>query len=259
MSTTEHDLCFGSLATDFFLNLMAVLALVALPVLIPTLTHSSGPAPEDLVERLRDSIDIREQLERELAKAESDWASATDSRTVDDARLVESSDQLRLELMRLNERTAAMTKQLADAQANTQPAGLQALGTPLSRTTKKTPQFFILAHHLLLPINRETGHFEQVSFPDKTHGALFTPDSAGASIDDLAAKSSPAAIALRAIKPANEFVFVYLHEDSFADFYRLRAWLRKKRIALGWTPLLLPDRKVMFALDGSGLQATIIE
>ena len=74
----ELQLRVGSVATDFFLNLIAVASLVALPVMIPFTTSPALPFATVLSRPLTEVHAEREEAERTLAKIESASAAASE-------------------------------------------------------------------------------------------------------------------------------------------------------------------------------------
>ena len=248
----ELQLRVGTVATDFFLNLIAVASLVALPVMIPFTTSPALPSTVALSRPLAEVHAEREEADRALAKIETDLAAASDSSAKTDPALVAAATELRVDLARLTAENAESTKRVE--QARTAPR-VSSIGLPISRDTDKKAIFFILANGLLLPISKDAGRFTGMN----VDGGLvaFNPSVPGDPVSSLTQNESLAAKAISAINPNKEFAFIFLRDDSFGGFYQLRGMLQQRGIALGWAPLTTANRQVVFAAGNNGRRPDI--
>ena len=254
MFDQDLQLRLGSVATDFFLNLTAVAALVALPIVLPFAApppSQAALAPSRPFEAVHAE---RLAAERELAVFATARAAANDPAASSNAALADEAAKLRTDLARLGEGAADLEKRIAQARATPR---APALGMPLARDTDKRPVFFILANGKILPVSKEAGQYTEFAFNNGTR--TFTPSVPGDPIASIGEGKGLAAKAIAAINPSRQFVFVMLSDDSFAAFYQLRAVLQQRGVAQGWAPLTSPLRQVVFATDGRGRRPDVEE
>jgi hypothetical protein len=245
----DHDLQIrvGSVATDFFLNLIAVAALVALPIMIP---FTGSPPVQPVAATSRTLTEVRgerEAAERRLAQINSESVAAADAAAKADRVLAATASELQGDLARATEQNAVLANRVAEARATTRASSF---GIPLSRDTDKKAVFFILANGLLTPVNKDAGRFAAIN----VNGGLvvFTPSLAGDPVASVAEGNGVTARAVASISPDKEFAFVFLRDDSFGAFYQLRGVLQQRGIGLGWAPLTAANRQVMFATGNNG-------
>lgn len=140
MLDRDLQLRVGSVATDFFLNLTAVAALVALPIMIPFTGPPMAPpvaaASRPLAEVHRDRL----AAEQTLAQIESERAAAADSSAKANPALAAVAADLRVDLTRLIAENAELSKRVEQARATPRASSL---GVPLARDTDKKAVFFI--------------------------------------------------------------------------------------------------------------------
>lgn len=254
MFDQDLQLRLGSVATDFFLNLTAVAALVGLPIALP---FASSPASQAALAPSRPLESVHAErlaAERALAELETASAASKDPAASSNAELADAAAQLRTNLTRKTEENANLEKRIEQARATPR---APALGMPLARETDKKPVFFVLADGKILPVSKEAGQFAELAFNGGTR--TFTPSVPGDPIASIAEGKGLAAKAIAAISPSKEFVFVMLSDNSFATFYQLRAALQQRGIAQGWAPLVSPLRQVVFSTDGRGRRADVEE
>jgi len=254
MFDQEMQLRIGSVATDFFLNLTAVAALVALPLVLPAASVLARPGPvEDprLYESVHAELMAAEQAAAELETAR---AAAKDASAKSDAKLAAEAVELRADLAQREAANSELAKRLEQVRSAPR-AG--SLGMPVSHTTDKRPIFFILAKGLILPVSKDAGQFTDM--PVNGGVRVFIPFVAGDPIGSISEGKTLSAKAVAAINPNRDFAFVFLSDDSFGAFYQLRGLLQQRGIAQGWAPLTAPNRQVVFATGGQGRRPDVQE
>ena len=245
----DHDLQIrvGSVATDFFLNLIAVAALVALPIMIPL---TSSPPVQSATATVRTLSEVRGEraaAERRLAQINSESAAAADAAAKADRVLAAAASELQGDLARVTEQNAVLANRVAEARATPR---VSSFGVPLARDTDKKAVFFILANGLITPVNKDAGRFAAVNVNGGV--VVFEPSLAGDPVASVAEGNGVTARAVASMSPDKEFAFILLRDDSFGAFYQFRAVLQKRGIGLGWAPLTAANRQVTFATGNNG-------
>jgi len=252
MLDRDLELRIGSVATDFFLNLTAVAALVALPILIPFAGPPALPSAVALSRPLADIHAERVAAEHTLAQLESARGAAADTSAKTDAALAATAAGLRVDLARIITENTGLAKRVEQARVTPRASSL---GVPLARDTDKKAVFFILAADLLVPITKDAGRFTDMNVNGGVR--VFNPSLPGDPVASVSEGNSLAAKTIAAVNPAKEFAFIFLRDDSFGAFYQLRSVLQQRGIALGWTPLTTANRQVVFSTGGYGRRPNI--